>query len=86
MKKRKPTFPIIVCDAHPGLREPGYLVCPHVLAHTAAVAHFALATSETLGEVLCEKCIGVREDLYDQGFRCCCAHAIRDEGWDRATQ
>lgn len=90
MIQGKPIYPIIICDSHPDLREPGYIVCPHILHSTAPVAFFEKADESSMGLVLCGACVtegsaGSGDALFNKGFRCVCAHACRDQGWDKAV-
>jgi len=77
VEKRK--YPIVACDGHPGEDEPGYIVCQHVL-EGSAVSHFEPATSEKLGTVACRICW---TNIDIDCFNLCCAHAVRDHGWDQ---
>lgn len=77
-----PKFPFVRCDAHPGEDEPGYAVCQHVI-DGAAVFHFERASETNLGTVICFQC---RNCDHPEVLVLCCAHSVRDAGWDRVDR
>lgn len=81
---REHPFPLVECDDHPGIVEPGYAVCIHVVRDGAPVAHFVRATDTALGEVLCIGCS--RESEVSPGnLLLSCAPGVRESGWDKVT-
>jgi hypothetical protein len=75
-------YPFIECDAHPGEREPGYMVCRHVMWEAAEVIHLDRATPVDLGVICCQVCHEHREDsLYlENNFVISCAASMRERG------
>jgi len=58
-----PTFPNIVCDAHPNAPpQPGWIICVHLLDCRVPIAHLVTPTADESGEMLCGDC-------YHHGWR-----------------
>ena len=75
-------YPYLVCDAHPGVIEPGYLVCRHVLEGEAPT-HVVDAGPQNMGEVSCEACVPhlQERDYVLANFRVACASSCKESGW-----
>jgi hypothetical protein len=74
-----PEYPIVECLVHPGVREPGYIVCRHVLNGDATIGHFERATPTNCGLVCCDICYGHRRDTKynDENLTVACAQCAR---------
>jgi hypothetical protein len=53
-------YPMVACDAHPGIREPGYAVCNHVINGTP-IGWKNLATKTELGTIACWACYAMKD-------------------------
>lgn len=69
-------YPMVECANHKA--EPGYVVCSHVFYDEKLPAQVILATSEQLGQILCEK-DHTADDADDA--RLVCAGCARSRGW-----
>jgi hypothetical protein len=77
-------YPNVRCDDHPGLEEPGYMVCVHVISGGEGVGYLERATNETLGVVCCKACWVSRDngnDFIDTNFVLSCAAGMREKGY-----
>jgi hypothetical protein len=74
-------YPYVECDAHPGEREPGYIVCPHVF-EGGPIAHLERATEDNLGALSCAACYARRNDrdFVTNTFVLSCAAGLREKG------
>jgi hypothetical protein len=82
--KREVEYPNITCDSHPGVVEPGYVICRHVKG-PLDVAHFEAASGTDMGIVACAICHRKYEDgeYAFSNFTVACASSIREQGLDR---
>lgn len=79
---KAPKYPIVECDAHPGVSEPGYMVCNHIKKPTD-VAYLDLATEDKLGCISCQTCEALSPMTNDQMFKnfyVCCAAGLKENG------
>jgi len=70
-------YPYLECDKHPGLREPGYVICIHIKT-AADVAQFERATPQEAGSILCATCKEAPDNVTN--LRTCCAACARENG------
>lgn len=54
-------YPNIDCPDHPGIIEPGYLICDH-LKSFLDIAYLELATKKQLGIMICAECSELDHD------------------------
>ena len=70
-------YPLVSCVEHPGILEPGYIVCKHCIEDISNIAYISLATQKELGTVSCEEC-AEQNDV--ELFELCCAQGLKDKG------
>ena len=87
MAQQEHEYPIVTCDAHPGVREPGYMRCNHINKPTD-VFYFEKATESALGVISCEECT----EHFDERawvlthFVPACAQGLREAGYNLEVQ
>lgn len=76
-------YPIVECDHHLGISEPGYMICKHI-DKAEDIAFCELATPEKLGCLACQQCADnpyMPSDEMHTKFIVCCAQGLRDLGY-----
>jgi hypothetical protein len=82
-------YPLVTCEGHPGVSEPGYMACVHVSgAAGAAVAHVEAPTAERLGVICCAACLERcgDTDYVLANFILCCARCAFEYGLTPVVQ
>ena len=65
-----PDYPNIVCELHPGVVAPGYVICYHVL-NGSPTAEIERATLERMGSIQCAWC--AEQESNPDDFTTACA-------------
>ena len=74
-------YPNVACADHPGIIEPGYMVCVHVLQDKLRMEHLERATPTELGVACCQACLIESQNMTLNGnFRIACAAGLREQG------
>jgi hypothetical protein len=75
-------YPNIDCPDHPGIIEPGYLICDH-LKSFHDIAYVESASPERLGIMVCDLCWKMENDpkYCNEHMYISCAQGLREKGW-----
>lgn len=74
-------YPNVICEHHPDIIEPGYMICQHIFRWQDA-AYVEIAGPENLGILACAQCHENSESptYVFANFILCCAQGLRENG------